>query len=248
MKEFYRSLFYILIIMTLIRNFRIYSFQRPEHPSLKTIFYFFAGFLLLCLPVIFLADQPLQDICKSLGKGTFRQILFLFNQAGDGNYLFPVLSVLWFTAFVLRLKPETQKALFLSLASAMLAGIFAQIFKHIFWRARPGVFRIAVDFFNYPVLTPSKFGGSRFISFPSGHTSSVFGAFSAIYFMIRKKRLLWTPIFLIPVLTGLARISFNKHWTSDVLFGTGIGVLTGWWLVQSITEKTAIKDSSPDRV
>lgn len=73
------------------------------------------------------------------------------------------------------------------------------------------------------VLRPD---GSDFLSFPSGHTATVFASAS----LLRKEygyqsRWIAALIYLPAILTGLTRQLNNRHWFSDVLAGATIGIM-----------------------
>ena len=70
-------------------------------------------------------------------------------------------------------------------------------------------------------------------SFPSGHTSSTFGAASFIHL-----RYGWEYAF-IPyigaIYTGYSRVASNQHYIGDVIAGACIGVLSSWYFVSPYT-------------
>ena len=67
-------------------------------------------------------------------------------------------------------------------------------------------------------------GGS--LSFPSGHTSFAFSTAAVNYQMLKESHPFWAWMSYLPAATtGVMRITRNKHWPSDVLFGAGLGIL-----------------------
>jgi membrane-associated phospholipid phosphatase len=64
-------------------------------------------------------------------------------------------------------------------------------------------------------------------SFPSGHTTVAFAMSTVLAERIDR---LWARIgfYGMASLTGIARMRNNQHWLTDVLVGAGIGVLTGF--------------------
>ena len=67
------------------------------------------------------------------------------------------------------------------------------------------------------------------MSFPSGHTSLNFAAFTALAAVLAKDRKKWAwALMIIPVIVGITRIIRCVHYPSDVLGGMIIGILAGW--------------------
>ena len=66
-------------------------------------------------------------------------------------------------------------------------------------------------------------------SFPSGHTSLNFAAFTALAAVLikEKKNWAWLLLLLIPIIVGITRIIRAVHYPSDVLGGMIIGVFAG---------------------
>jgi len=68
--------------------------------------------------------------------------------------------------------------------------------------------------------------GTRFTSsFPSGHTSGSFALASTAHSMYGHK--IGIPLYVFAGFVGLSRISDNKHFLSDVLFGAALGTAIG---------------------
>jgi membrane-associated phospholipid phosphatase len=66
------------------------------------------------------------------------------------------------------------------------------------------------------------------LSFPSGHTSIAFTNATLLYYEYKDSNLWYAGSgFLFATATGIIRIANNKHYTSDVLAGAGIGLASG---------------------
>jgi membrane-associated phospholipid phosphatase len=79
------------------------------------------------------------------------------------------------------------------------------------------------------------------LSFPSGHTSIAFTNAALLYYEYKDSNLWYASSgFLFATATGILRIANNRHYTSDVLTGAGIGLASGlivsyWNPFQSVT-------------
>jgi membrane-associated phospholipid phosphatase len=66
------------------------------------------------------------------------------------------------------------------------------------------------------------------LSFPSGHTALAFTNAGLLYYEYKDSNLWYASSgFLFATATGVLRIANNKHYTSDVLTGAGIGLASG---------------------
>lgn len=70
--------------------------------------------------------------------------------------------------------------------------------------------------------------GSDDLSFPSGHTAIGFTNAALLYYEYKDSNIWYASSgFLFATTTGVFRIANNEHYTSDVLAGAGIGLLSG---------------------
>lgn len=66
------------------------------------------------------------------------------------------------------------------------------------------------------------------LSFPSGHTAIAFTNASLLYYEYKDSNIWYASSgFLFAATTGIFRMANNRHYTSDVLAGAGIGLLSG---------------------
>lgn len=83
--------------------------------------------------------------------------------------------------------------------------------------------------------------GSNRVSFPSGHTATAFTNASLLFYEYKDANIWYASSgFLFATATGFLRIANNKHYTSDVLAGAGIGTAVGlavsyWCPFKSVT-------------
>lgn len=77
---------------------------------------------------------------------------------------------------------------------------------------------------NLDVLRPN---GQDYKSFPSGAAAQAFMSATFFHYEMRDHSP-WLTVgaYSLAAVTGIMRITANKHWTGDVLFGAGIGMLS----------------------
>jgi membrane-associated phospholipid phosphatase len=157
-----------------------------------------------------------------------RWVPWFFDQITDygksGWFLWP-LGVLFLVLAVLpRLSRVADRVLttvmvrvgFLFLAIA-LPGVFTNIVKHIFGRARPGVGGSIDPYLFNPFSWPAAYA-----SLPSGHATTAFSVLVAIgTFWPRARTVLWIYALLIMA----SRVAVQAHYPSDVFAGAVEGAV-----------------------
>lgn len=79
--------------------------------------------------------------------------------------------------------------------------------------------------FSFKELRPD---GTDELSFPSGHTATAFTNASVLFYEYKEANIWYASSgYLFAAATGFLRIANNKHFTSDVLAGAGIGTAVG---------------------
>ncbi|MSP08009.1 MAG: phosphatase PAP2 family protein [Chitinophagaceae bacterium] len=92
--------------------------------------------------------------------------------------------------------------------SNAISGVIVQTMKHTFKEERPDA--------------SDKF------SFPSGHTATAFTNASLLFYEYKDANIWYASSgFFFAVTTSFLRIANNKHYTSDILAGAGIGTAVG---------------------
>jgi membrane-associated phospholipid phosphatase len=114
----------------------------------------------------------------------------------------------------------------IAVESYALNGALVQIVKSTTGRARPN---------SSGTTTPLQWDGPFFYgkSFYSGHTSSAFSVASVIAYRYRDTP--WVPwvSYGLATLGAMQRVYNNRHWASDVLFGSMVGTATGVFLCKT---------------
>jgi membrane-associated phospholipid phosphatase len=96
-----------------------------------------------------------------------------------------------------------------------LPGLFTDLVKHVFGRARPFVTGVADPYVFHPFTWPAAYA-----SLPSGHATTAFAAAIAIGAIWPRSR---TVLWIYAALIGVSRVVIYAHHPSDVLAGAVIG-------------------------
>lgn len=111
--------------------------------------------------------------------------------------------------------------------------ITVNIMKILFARARPSI-TINPDKF-YGIMTmikDSSFWKGSYVSFPSGHTITIWGTIWILSFIIKSKAIK-IPLFILGILVGMSRIYLVRHWTTDVV----ASVILSYFIAKIIYKK-----------
>lgn len=130
---------------------------------------------------------------------------------------------------------RTQRLVGMRSVEAIVAsGIVTGAIKGLVGRSRPST----------SPANPRDFGlargirsGSEFQSFPSGHATAAFAFASAVdaeWGRLSPSRSGWVApvLYGLATLTATSRVFHNRHWASDVLMGSAIGLVTGQAIVR----------------
>jgi membrane-associated phospholipid phosphatase len=106
------------------------------------------------------------------------------------------------------------KKFLLLMIPAMAASILApELLKLIFQVPRPCI--------TCPGIGCNPYCPPTF-SFPSGHTSTITGAVTALVLLLRKRRYL--ALYALPVVVGASRIALDVHTAADIIGGFFVGL------------------------
>jgi membrane-associated phospholipid phosphatase len=138
------------------------------------------------------------------------------------TYNLLVVILLWLVGIATK-SPTCRRLAVIAFLGATLAGIFDDCFRLTLGRPRPDTLAHGgLDDRFYGPLTALRGG---FQSFPSGHAASTFGM--AVALLLTEWRL-GVVTTLIAASVVWARMELNRHYPSDVLVGSIIGIYFGF--------------------
>ena len=137
---------------------------------------------------------------------------------GEG-YFELLLTVVLLSFFLINKKKynHLKKYILAIIFTLLSTQITVNIMKVLFARARPSI-TINPDKF-YGIMTmikDSSFWKGNYVSFPSGHTITIWGTIWVLSFIIKSKAIK-IPLFILGILVGMSRIYLVRHWSSDVV-------------------------------
>lgn len=173
--------------------------------------------------ILFINDGYITERFQSYKNPTFSKTLDYSQYFGVGWYTggFGLLNIMLGEA--LGNKQITAFGIY-TIEGLVISGIFVTVIKGMVGRARPYVDQNPYDFHPF-TLQP------KYFSFYSGHTTTAF-SFASIMAHYFNNVYLSSLAYTLASLTGLQRIYFNKHWSSDVFIGALAGVLIGRQVVK----------------
>ena len=167
---------------------------------------------------LYLADDDIRDWVQENRNSTSEDISEFFEHFGDGKYTLPPLAALYAYGHYYK-HEQSRKTALLSLESFVITGIFTQALKFSLHRHRP-VSGDSYDTWDGPGISGSN------LSFPSGHSSSVFSIATVIASEYKENVLVPPLAYGIASLTALSRVHDDKHWASDIFAGSALGYFT----------------------
>ena len=158
---------------------------------------------------------------------------------GDSLYFFVPTILIWSVIKIIQNKNKiiltiSDISLFIFF-NILISGIAVQIFKHILGRPRPPLFHSnnlsTIDIFNFD---------SRWHSFPSGHTATIFAFIFCLIFLFPKiKNILIT----IAVVIASTRVIVGAHYVSDIFGGALVAYITSILLREKFFQKSKLFQS-----
>lgn len=179
--------------------------------------------------VAFLFDARLVETMRGVSRPVERAFSKV-SKYGDWPYLAGA-GVLLLGAATRLGRADARRLLLCMLVASTVGGIAANVGRGLTGRARPEADKKGVAPGWYGVRHEGEWliGKHRYNSFPSSHSAAAAGFFGVLFFA--RRRVLWIAGLLLVPPVPLARLVMNQHHLSDVVVGTGLGILAAWWVV-----------------
>lgn len=178
-----------------------------------------AGIIFGITLALYKNDTKIQNWFQDHRSGTSNSISNFVRSFGEGTVLLP-LSALYIYGCQTDDERARRTAL-LSLESFIESGLVTTTLKYAGHRSRPYT-GDSYDTWGGPGLSTDD---SR-LSFPSGHSMCAFAVATIVAEEYRDEPLVPVLSYGMATLTALSRINDNKHWASDVFFGSVVGYFT----------------------
>lgn len=207
------------------------SWQLPAHKKTFNVKSYIIPGLLIAYGITAIENDGLQKL-----NGEFKNEVYAehtHKQSHIDNYLqfAPAAMVYGLDAFGIKAKHNLRDRTMLFLMSNIITNALVYSMKSISHQLRPD--------------------GSKYNSFPSGHTAEAFA--NAEFLRLEYKDVSpWYGVagYAMAATTGYLRMYNNKHWLSDVVAGAGVGIVStklAYWLYPKI-QHSLFKDKYQNTV
>ena len=194
----------------------------------------------LSLGVLFFLffDYSISNFFYNINSQT-KSLFETLTHFGDSLYFFVPTIIIWAFIKIFQNKNKILStigdiAIFIFF-NILFSGIIVQIFKHLLGRPRPPMFHL----FNMSSLDLFQFD-SKWHSFPSGHTATIFSFIFCLIFLFPKiKNILIT----IAIVIASTRVIVGAHYVSDIFGGALVAYITGILLRDKFFQKSKLFQS-----
>ena len=198
-------------------------------------------YLLLGVLFFLFFDYSISKFFYNINSQT-KSLFETLTHFGDSLYFFVPTILIWATIKIIQNKNKivltiSDISIFIFF-NILFSGIAVQIFKHILGRPRPPLFHSnnlsTIDIFNFD---------SRWHSFPSGHTATIFAFIFCLIFLFPKiKNILIT----IAIIIASTRVIVGAHYVSDIFGGALVAYITSILLREKFFQKSKLFQSDQE--
>jgi len=192
--------------------------------KVKTDPLYYASVLLLAFVSFFFFDISIIEYAKQFKSTPVYDISKIVTKLGRAEYQIVPGALVW---LIFRKRNPFVSKLGLAVGlSAAIAGLSADVLKFIAGRYRPSMY-FSEGLYGFALFEHAY----HKVSFPSGHTSTVFGAMGVLAIVLRRFRMLFLSV---AMFVGLTRITTLHHYFSDVLVGSLFGMTASIFIVNKM--------------
>ena len=209
----------------------ILNYIKDQHK--ENIYFFIPLYLSAIISTIFLIINDKGELVLFFSNNrseTFNSIFIVLSIAGEGIHFGYLLIVLVFVKV---------RYTILGLITFLGTGALVQFLKRSFDMPRPSLWFDNIDVLN--LIEGVR--NAKYLSFPSGHTTSAF-AMAVFFIILTKNKLLKTLISLIAIFMGLSRVYLAQHFLEDILAGAILGSFGGLFFIGIFESNLKIKNSN----
>ncbi len=200
--------------------------------------------LLVCVSVIAMAllgDATITEAMRGVAPG-IKSAFLTITKLGESGWIFALGLIVLLGALVARrrglgarmdaaLGLLAGRAVFIIAVNAV-SGLLSLAVKMIFGRARPRLYE-SFGPFHFDMFSIK----SSVLSFPSGHTVTVFATAVALAFMVPRAG---KALLAAACLIGVSRVVTGAHYPSDVIAGMALGVATTVFLRRAFAARRIV--------
>lgn len=222
----------------------------PFHTSKKS-WKQVGGFALLTGAFAF-ADVPIQRQALKWrnNSAAVRDVSKFITNFGASYETYTLVSLAAY-GFVFK-NEKIKTTTFLATQAYITGGMVESITKFLTGRQRPSYYGTDSIAARATFHGPFDIAGREYqgktvsSSFPSGHTTVAFAAATVFAMEYKDKPFIPILAYSAATLVGLSRITENKHWTTDVLVGAGLGYLSGRQVVRNYHRYARLKSAKQE--
>lgn len=208
-----------------------WNYIKDQHK--QNLNFFLSLYVFSFLSILYLVTHQKGDLVLffSDNRTDFLNTTFvILSIAGEGIHFGYLLIILSFIRI---------RFTILGLITFLGTGAIVQVLKRSFDMPRPSLWFENVEILN--LLDGVR--NAKYLSFPSGHTTSAF-AMAMFFLILTKNKSLKLLISLIAILMGLSRVYLAQHFLEDILVGALLGTYGGLFFIALFESNEKIKNSN----
>ena len=170
------------------------------------------------LAILFVDKLDFQRKINQIGNSGFDVVMRYLTHAGDGIFALLVFITLLF----IRIKT----AVIALICFGLTAGV-VQLLKHTVFVKMKRPFYFLQSEANFRIIDDFTYHTSN--SFPSGHAASIFAICTVIAYQYKSKLSVQLLLVIFAILVALTRVYLCQHFLQDIIAGSLIGTLIGYY-------------------